>query len=149
MNMYGRLAAMAVLSFIAMYILMYAMVDTFADVFPNVNQFYMAGLMSAPMVIIELLLMGAMYENKTANIIFLIVSVATLAGFFASIRAQAAVGDSQFLKSMIPHHSGAILMCQRAHIIIAADVKKLCASIIEGQRAEITQMNALIRKLDK
>ncbi len=148
MNMYGRLAAMAVLSFIAMYILMYAMVDTFADVFPNVNQFYMAGLMSAPMVIIELLLMGAMYESKTANIIILIVSVAALAGFFASIRTQTAVGDNQFLKSMIPHHSGAILMCQRAHII-DADVKKLCASIIEGQRAEITQMNALIRKLDK
>lgn len=148
MNMYGRLAAMAVLSFIAMYILMYAMVDTFADVLPNINQFYMAGMMSAPMVIIELLLMGAMYENKTANIIILIVSVAALAGFFASIRTQAAVGDNQFLKSMIPHHSGAILMCQRADIK-DAEIKKLCTTIIEGQRAEITQMNALIRKLDK
>lgn len=146
--MYCRLAAMAVLSFIAMYILMYAMVDTFADVFPNINQFYMAGMMSAPMVIIELLLMGAMYENKTANIIILIVSVAALAGFFASIRTQTAVGDNQFLKSMIPHHSGAILMCQRADLR-DAEVKKLCATIIQGQRAEIAQMDALIRKLEK
>lgn len=146
--MYSRLAAMAVLSFIAMYILMYAMVDTFADVFPNINQFYMAGMMSAPMVIIELLLMGAMYENKTANVIILIVSVAALVGFFASIRTQAAVSDNQFLKSMIPHHSGAILMCQRADLK-DAEVKKLCATIIQGQRAEITQMDALIRKLEK
>jgi uncharacterized protein (DUF305 family) len=148
MNMYGRLAAMAALSFIAMYILMYAMVDTFADVFPNINQFYMAGLMAAPMVIIELVLMGAMYQNRTANIAIMIVSVAALAGFFTLIRTQAAVGDHQFLKSMIPHHSGAVLMCQRADVR-DVEVKRLCANIIQGQHAEITQMNTLIRKLEK
>ncbi len=49
---YARLAAMTVLSFISMYILMYAMVDQLANVYPNINQFYMAGLMTAPMVII-------------------------------------------------------------------------------------------------
>jgi hypothetical protein len=148
MNMYGRLAAMAALSFIAMYILMYAMVDTFADVFPNINQFYIAGLMAAPMVIIELVLMGAMYQNRTANIAIMIVSVAALAGFFTLIRTQAAVGDHQFLKSMIPHHSGAVLMCQRADVR-DVEVKRLCANIIQGQHAEITQMNTLIRKLEK
>ena len=45
---YLRLLLMTVLSFIAMYILMYAMVDKFANVFPNFNQFYMAGLMASP-----------------------------------------------------------------------------------------------------
>ncbi|MGD6497686.1 DUF305 domain-containing protein, partial [Xanthomonas citri pv. citri] len=55
---YGRLLAMVVLSFLAMYALMYAMVDRWANVFGNINQFYMAGLMAAPMLIIELLLMG-------------------------------------------------------------------------------------------
>jgi hypothetical protein len=39
------------LSFISMYVLMYAMVDRFANVYPNFNQFYMAGLMTAPMVL--------------------------------------------------------------------------------------------------
>jgi hypothetical protein len=37
------------LLFVAMFILMYSMVDRFANVYPNVNQFYMAGLMAAPM----------------------------------------------------------------------------------------------------
>ena len=37
---YKHLLIMAVLSFISMYVLMYSMVDTFANVFPNVNQFY-------------------------------------------------------------------------------------------------------------
>lgn len=58
---YGRLLVMAVLSFISMYVLMYAMVNRLANVHANLNQFYMAGLMAAAMVIIELALMGAVY----------------------------------------------------------------------------------------
>ncbi len=55
---YQKLLIMAVLSFISMYILMYSMVDRFANVFPNVNQFYMAGLMTMPMIII-----GTVWKN--------------------------------------------------------------------------------------
>ncbi len=51
---------MGVLSFASMYILMYAMVDTFENVFSNLNQLYMAGLMMAPMIVIELFVMGSM-----------------------------------------------------------------------------------------
>lgn len=61
---YKKLLWMMIASFIAMYILMYAMVDKFDNVIPNFNQIYMAGLMSAPMLIIEILLMGRMYPNK-------------------------------------------------------------------------------------
>ncbi|WP_197521012.1 hypothetical protein [Bradyrhizobium icense] len=64
---YGHLAVMTALSFIAMFILMYAMIDRFADVYPNVNQFYMAGLMAAPMLIIELLVMRGMYPDTRMN----------------------------------------------------------------------------------
>lgn len=34
---YGHLAMMTLLSFVAMFIMMYAMVDRFANVYPNVN----------------------------------------------------------------------------------------------------------------
>ena len=40
---YLKLLYMALLSFASMYILMYAMVNQFANVYPNINQFYMAG----------------------------------------------------------------------------------------------------------
>jgi hypothetical protein len=53
-NHYRHLLAMAALSFAAMYLLMYAMVNTIDDVYMNVNQVYMAGLMTAPMIVIEL-----------------------------------------------------------------------------------------------
>lgn len=103
---YGRLAAMAILSFIAMYILMYAMVDRFANVYNNFNQFYMAGLMAAPMIVIELALMSAMYHNKRANAVIAALSVVALVGFWFAIRQQAAITDQQFLKSMIPLGGG-------------------------------------------
>ncbi|MFN0217378.1 MAG: DUF305 domain-containing protein [Hyphomicrobium sp.] len=143
---YARLAAMTVLSFISMYILMYAMVDGLANVYPNVNQFYMAGLMTAPMVIIELLLMGAMYENKSANWIILLFSALALVGFFALIRTQTAITDKQFLKSMIPHHAGAILMCTEAPIEDAG-IKDFCRKIITGQQAEIDEMKAKLSRI--
>ena len=95
---YLHLAIMAGLSFIAMYILMYSMVDQFANVYNSVNQFYMAGLMTAPMVLIELAVMREMYKSPKANIAVIAVSLIALVGFFFAIRQQTAVGDAQFLR---------------------------------------------------
>ena len=145
---YGRLLVMTVLSFIAMYVLMYAMVDRIANVYPNFNQFYMAGLMTAAMVIIELLVMSGMYPNKRMNALLLLVGAVALAGFFGLIQKQTAISDRQFLKSMIPHHGGAILMCGEASIK-DPDIQKLCRGIVLGQQQEIDLMKAKLRELDK
>jgi uncharacterized protein (DUF305 family) len=145
---YLRLLIMTILSFIAMFVLMYAMVDAFADVYPNINQVYMAALMAAPMALIELLLMGAMYKNRAANIAIIAASVVVLAGAFLLIRQQTAVADVQFLKSMIPHHSGAVLMCGKAPIQ-DAEIKTLCRQIIDSQNREIEQMKKILGRLQK
>jgi hypothetical protein len=50
-----KLTVMTVLSFISMYVLMYIMVDKFADVYPSFSRVYMAGSMTAAMVAIELM----------------------------------------------------------------------------------------------
>ena len=85
---YVHLAIMVALSFISMYVLMYAMVNRFANVYSNLNQFYMAGLMTAPIVVIELALMRSVYDNKNANIFIIAVSVVALGAFFLGIRQQ-------------------------------------------------------------
>jgi hypothetical protein len=143
---YVHLALMTALMFIAMYVLMYAMVDRFENVFPNINQFYMVGLMTAPMVLIELAIMRAMYENRIANIVIIVVSLIAFVGFWFGIRQQVAVTDEQFLKSMIPHHAGAILMCERASIQ-GSEIQSLCREIVRGQEAEIAQMKAILSRL--
>jgi uncharacterized protein (DUF305 family) len=139
---------MAVLSFVSMYTLMYAMVDRFANVYANFNQFYMAGLMAAPMVLIELALMGAMYSDKRRNVVILVVSLVALSAFWVFIRQQTAITDRQFLRSMIPHHAGAILMCQEAPIR-DPEIKELCGAIVSSQQSEIDQMKAKLAELER
>ncbi len=138
---YVRLLAMTILSFIAMYLLMYAMVDKIEDVHPNWNQAYMAALMTAPMIVIELLLMSAMYKKRGLNGVIIAVSVALLLLAWIAIRNQWGISDRQFLLSMIPHHSGAILMCREASIT-DNEIKGLCDTIMSGQQGEIDQMNS-------
>ena len=139
---------MVLLSFISMYVFMYAMVNVFGNVYSSLNQVYMAGLMTAPMVIYELVLMNSMYPNKRLNIGVIAVSVVALALFWVGIRQQTAITDGQFLRSMIPHHAGAILMCEQAPIG-DPEIKKLCNNIILGQQAEIDQMKAILQRLNK
>lgn len=145
---YKRFLLMIALSFAVMYGLMYAMVNDFANVLPNNNQLYMAALMTAAMVILELALMAGMYPDKRRNAALLGLGVVMLAGAWIGIRRQVLIGDRQFLKSMVPHHAGAILMCRQASIQ-DAEIKELCRSIISSQQAEIDQMKAILDRLDR
>lgn len=145
---YMRFGVMLLLSFLAMFAFMYAMVDRFANVYVNLNQFYMAGLMVAPMAIFELVLMGVMYPNKTANSAIIAMSALMLVLFWFGIRDQVAISDDQFLKSMIPHHAGAILMCGEAPLR-DPEIKKLCGEIVVSQRSEIDQMKRIMKRIEK
>jgi uncharacterized protein (DUF305 family) len=144
---YVHLGMMTVLSFISMYIFMYAMVDSFANVYSNWNQIYMAGLMTAPMILIEIVVMRSMYMNRKINALILAGSVVALIGFFALIRNQTAITDKQFLRSMIPHHAGAVLMCEQSPVQEPA-LKELCKNIISSQQAEIEQMKTLLQSME-
>jgi len=143
-NHYVQLLIMSMLSFGSMYALMYAMVNSFSNVYSNINQVYMAGLMTAPMVIIELLVMPGMYGDKRRNV-WIIGAMVVGVACFGLIRRQTGVGDQQFLRSMIPHHASAILMCGEAPIA-DAEIKKLCQGIITSQQAEIDQMKAMLAR---
>jgi uncharacterized protein (DUF305 family) len=123
------------------------MVDTWDHVYPNYNQLYMAGLMTSPMVLIELSLMGAMYPNTRLNLAIMGLSAVALVAFFFFIRAQTAIDDSQFLKSMIPHHSSALLMCEEASITDQRIID-LCGRIISSQTEEISEMQSILATLE-
>lgn len=141
---YLKLLYMTLLSFAAMYVLMYAMVNQLDNVLPNINQFYMAGMMSMPMVLIELGVMSAMYMDKNRNKWIFILSAIALVVFFLLIRFQGGVSDRQFLKSMIPHHASAILMCEETKLS-DPNIKALCSDIITSQQQEIEQMKTLLK----
>lgn len=145
---YKKFILMIILSFIAMYVLMYAMVDRFENAVPNINQFYMAGLMTAAMVVIEMLIMGKMYRNPKINVVVVIIGFIALAAFWFGIRKQTAVSDRQFLKSMIPHHAAAVLMVKQADLS-DLEIRELAREIIEAQEKEIAFMKRKLKELDK
>jgi uncharacterized protein (DUF305 family) len=125
---------------------MYAMVNAFNNVFNSFNQIYMAALMTASMILIELPLMSSMYKSKRLNAVFITVGVAVLIGSFLMIREQVLISDRQFLRSMIPHHAGAILMCEKASIQ-DREIQELCKTIVSGQQAEIDLMKRKLEQL--
>ncbi|HKQ11003.1 MAG TPA: DUF305 domain-containing protein [Rhizomicrobium sp.] len=144
---YMHFGIMLALSFLIMFAFMYAMVDRWANVYPNLNQAYMAGLMVAPMAVLELLLMGSMYPDKKLNMGIIGAGVLLLVLCWFGIREQTAITDRSFLRSMIPHHAGAILMCRQASIS-DPEILKLCGEITSSQQREIDQMKAILERLD-
>ena len=145
---YKLLLIMVALSFISMYVLMYAMVNSFDNVYMNVNQFYMAGLMATAMVIIELAIMWSMYKNKKLNLLIMTISAVVLAAFWMFVRQQTAVSDKQFIKSMIPHHAAAILMVEKTPLT-DPELKKIAEEIITSQQREIEQMKVILKRLEE
>lgn len=143
---YAMFALNMVLSLVVMYFVMFSMIDGRSDFRNNLNMFYMALTMVAPMGVIMLLTMRGMYRSKALNAILYAGLAAVFVLALAGTRQQALIGDRQFIASMIPHHSGAILMCREAQLA-DAELVNLCREIAQGQRREIEQMEAIQARL--
>jgi cation transport ATPase len=139
LTMYKRFAIMAVVMFVAMYFIMYAMIDGFNNLIPNINNLYMTLLMVSAMLIIELWIMKGMYENKKMNWGIIIVSLAVGIFSWFGIREQIGVGDKEFVKGMIPHHAAAILMSEKAKLT-DPELIQLQKNILKTQAEEIEFM---------
>ncbi|WP_243409444.1 DUF305 domain-containing protein [Pontibacter virosus] len=143
---YMKFFLMLGVSFVIMYGVMFLNADKFDHVYLNMNRLYMALLMVAPMALVMLGFMTSMYKNKKLNTIIVGVSLVVLVGAFLLLRNQTLVDDKQFLRSMIPHHSSAILVSQEANIS-DPEVKKLTEQIIESQEKEIAEMKAILERM--
>ena len=143
---WNRLLLMSGLHFVLMFILMYAMVDRVENIIPNLNQAYMAAIMTSPMLVLEVWLMGSMYENKRALWTILAGSVLVFAAAFTFIRQQTGIGDKEFLRSMISHHASALLMCEQASVQ-DPEIQDLCGDILSSQQEQIDFMKAKLEQL--
>jgi uncharacterized protein (DUF305 family) len=109
----------------------------------NLSNFYMAVAMVAPMGLIMLGVMRGMFPDQSLNVALAVGFVAIFALGLWLGRTEAFVGDGQFLRAMIPHHSRAILVCQQAAITDPA-IEQLCGQIIATQQVEIDIMNRML-----
>lgn len=129
-----------------MYVVMFTMIDGLGDFRNNLNMVYMAVTMWAPMGIFMLATMPGMYPNRRANLALYVLFAALTAVSFWATRAQALIDDRQFIASMIPHHSGAILMCREANLS-DPELVTLCGEITQAQREEIEQMEGIVARI--
>jgi len=143
---YKKLAVTIAINSVVMFLLTYVMIDSLNHFLVNINKVYMTLMMVAPMVVLMLLIMGAMYKNKKLNYVLIVVFLALFAGVFWLARTQTLVGNEQFLRSMIPHHSSAILMCEES-AITDPEILSMCDEIVSTQREEIAQMEDILARL--
>ena len=142
-NPYVMLLVGTAASYAAMYLIMYSMVDRAEHVYLNLSNIYMTGLMAGSMVPIMLLTMSGMFPNKRRNLALWIGSAVALALCWFLLRAEAGVGDRQFMRAMIPHHSAAIQMAKESSISDPR-LQKIVEDILSSQEREIAEMKALL-----
>lgn len=142
---YRSFAIELTLDFIIMYLVMYTMIASLNHFYFNLNNVYMTLMMVSPMAILMLVFMRSMYPSKRTNLVIGGAAALVFAISFYGMRTQAAVGDTEFLRSMIPHHSGAVLMCREASLT-DPEVLALCEGIVRSQQQEIAQMKAILER---
>lgn len=142
---YGRLMVELAIDFVIMYLVMFTMIRSLDHFYNNINNVWMTLMMVTPMALVMLAAMRSMFPSRKLNLLVVAGALVVFAVSFYGMRTQAAVGDEQFLRSMIPHHSGEILMCQEASIT-NPEIDALCSEIVASQRREIEQMEALLEQ---
>ena len=140
---YVKLGLSLALSYVIMYASGFARTDRWSNVLLNLNQAYMAGLMVAPMALVMLFTMRHMFKHTKLNVGLAVASAALTVLFWALIRQQAGVGNEAFLRSMIPHHAAAILVCDEADLTDPR-IQRLCREIVAAQEREIAEMKGYL-----
>ena len=149
MNPYVKFTLMILTSTVVMYIMMYFNTYEWDHIYWGDYQTraYMALYMGAGMAVIMLAFMSNMYKKTKVNLMIYGLSVLMFAVGIWGVRSQATVDQVDWMQAMIPHHSIAILTSSRADIEDPR-VQQLADDIIEAQKREIQEMQALIEALE-
>lgn len=143
---WGRFGAMIAIATLIMFLLMYQLIYSLGHATFSINRLIASLIMACVMTIVMLAFMWSMYEGMGTKIAVLVVAALVGASLLFVNRSQAVVGDSHFMKSMIPHHSIAINNARRASISDPR-VRELADQIIESQVREIAEMKLLLQDI--
>ncbi|WP_408592634.1 DUF305 domain-containing protein [Paracoccus marcusii] len=144
---HARFLTTIAVSTVAMFAMMYLNTWDLSHVRFSQTRAWMALYMGGGMAIVMLVAMWGMFANRRATVAVLAGAAVVLGLGVAMVRSQATVDQVSWMKAMIPHHSIAILTSTRAKITDPR-VRALADGIIETQRREIAEMEALIGELE-
>lgn len=145
---WGKFAAMIATSTIIMFFLMYQLVYSFDHAMFSLNRLMASLLMGAVMTVVMLSFMWSMYKGRSTKITVILVALVLVVIFLFVNRSQALIGDEEFMKSMIPHHSIAINNSRKASISDPR-VRDLADKILAAQVREIAEMKLLLEDIEQ
>ncbi|WP_416797520.1 DUF305 domain-containing protein [Ciceribacter azotifigens] len=145
---WGRFAAMIAASTIIMFFLMYQLVYSYDHALFSLNRLLASLLMGCMMVVIMLGFMWSMYSGRGVKLAIVVIATMAAVVLFYINRNQSLVGDTTFMKAMIPHHSIAINNASKA-TISDPRVRRLADQIIASQIQEIEEMRLLIDDIER
>lgn len=145
---WGRFAAMIAASTFIMFFLMYQLVYSWDHALFSLTRLLSSLVMGCVMTAVMLAFMWRMYRPNAAKITVLVGAIVSGITLLAVNRSQALVGDSDFMKAMIPHHSIAINNARNADIRDPR-VRYLADRITRDQVKEIAEMKMLLRDIEK
>src|SRR3546814_7894976 len=99
-----------------MYLVMFVMIDRLSSFYNNLNMLYMTLMMVSPMVVLMIVAMPGMFPSKRLNTFLLLGSAVAFFGFFILIMTPTTITATAFFRSIIPHPSGATIMCEQASL---------------------------------
>lgn len=145
---WSRFFAMIAVSTLVMFPLMYQLVYSADHATFSLTRLVSSVVMGCVMAIIMLAFMWKMYEGQAIKLAVLISAIVVGVVTLAINRQQMLIGDVDFMKSMIPHHSIAINNARKADIRDPR-VRKLADGIIRAQVMEIAEMKLLVADIEK
>lgn len=145
---WGRFAAMIATSTAVMFLLMYQLVYDQDHALFSLTRFIASLVMGCVMAAVMLAFMWRMYRPEAAKIGVLATAVIGGLTLLAVNRSQVLIGDTNFMKAMIPHHSIAINNARKADIRDPR-VRYLADRITRDQVKEIAEMEMLIRDIEQ
>jgi hypothetical protein len=143
-----RFAATIATSTVVMFFFMYQLIYSIDHATFSTNRLVSSLVMGCVMTVIMLGFMWSMFHGQRAKLGVLVGASLLGAILLVVNRAEALIGDLQFMKSMIPHHSIAINNARKASISDPR-VRKLADEIIESQVREIAEMKLLIQDIER
>lgn len=143
-----RFAAMIATSTVVMFFLMYQLVYTWDHALFSLTRLVSSLIMGCVMTAVMLAFMWRMYRPHSAKIAVLALSILGGVALLAVNRGQVLIGDADFMKAMIPHHSIAINNAVRADIRDPR-VRYLANRITRDQVKEIAEMKMLLRDIER
>jgi hypothetical protein len=144
---WGRFSAMIVASTTIMFFLMYQLVYSAEHALFSLTRLVSALVMGCVMTAVMLGFMWKMYRPTVAKVAVLAGAVVIGIALLAVNRSQMLVGDVDFMKAMIPHHSIAINNARQADIRDPR-VRYLADRITRDQVKEIEEMKRLIADIE-